>query len=517
MLLRRLPMRILVPSLAAIILLPLVIFCARSYGEHALYFDQMIYQYTAWSIRHGDKLYDSVAVLDGPLITLLHAGIQTIAGESDAAFRWGDLVIQLFGAMTIAVALAPYRLRLPWAAMFVAVFFAQYFRFDWGAVAQREAYYGLIGYAGMAVLLLATRRQGRRAIVLSLVGGFLVGMTLWGKQLGLVFIALGLVPALFVRPRRRYLGWALAGVGSSLVVLVALIAAIGQLRGYVFWHLEVPQVFRHAMVSQDFWPLLAAIDRHTTVLAGLALVIGSVAVWRRWLPRRYAGFAVAPVAFLLMMLIQKKGWIYQAHPITAGAYLFFTVLVMHLVRRPSRNAQLAGAALALLLVVDAAHELATSSWIDPHPVTLASQLGEPHVNHADMMAAAKKLTEITGPEDRVLAYGPAGRVLFEAKRRSAVPPFNNFFLNLTSAVSAELTPDQREHLAKIQRGIARRSCKRVDKPPAAALLCDWAAWSSGSPWADLKEVCPKLDYLQEPLYTLVGKYGCWSVLKRNTP
>ena len=217
--------------------------------------------------------------------------------------------------------------------------------------------------------------------------------------------------------------------------------------------------------------------------------------------------------FLIAMALQRKGHVYQAHPITAGTYLVFALIAIELVRRRGRHL-LVGAALTALLVTDAMVELATSTWIDPDPPSETSQLGAPHVNHGDLTAAGHKLAEITKPGDRVFAMGPAGRLLYTAKRGPAVPPFNNFFLNVKRASVIELSADQRADLDELQTMIASRSCRFLNQRPAAIALCDWAAWSSGSAFGDATEVCPQLHYIYAD-YDRVGVYGCWALFKRK--
>jgi hypothetical protein len=514
---RRLDPRIAVPAAATLVLVPLIVYCARTYPWHALYFDHTMYQYTGWCIRHGETLYDSVAVPDGPFITWLHALIQAVAGESDRAFRWADLAIQTGGALGIGALLAPYRARLAWAPAFASLWLAQYFRYDWHWTAQREAYYALAGYAGMALLLLATRRRGRARIALSIAGGALAGLTLFGKHIGLIFIVLGLVPAVVAMPRgqrRRAVLLGLAGVGLGLAIGTAALAATGSFSGFYFWYFEVPGPYRYIMGNGDFWFLLGAIDRHTTVLAGVALVTGVAAIARGYLPRRYLGFALAPALFLIAMVLQRKGHVYQAHPVTAGSYLVLALLALHLVRRPGRP-RIAGALVMALLVGDAARELAHSWWIAPDKVTARSQLGAPHINHADLHAAASDVAAVTRPDDRVFAYGPAGLVLYAAKRRPAVPPFNNFFFNVNRAAIVELTPGQRADLAYIQREVAAHACPRLRDPPAAVVVCDGADFSGGPGLSDATEVCPELAYVSPPLFTEVGHHGCWRIFARR--
>ena len=500
------------PAVLALALAPWILYCARSYPDHALYFDHSMYQYTAWCIRHGERLYRDVAVPDGPFITWLHALVQIFAGESDRAFRWADLVIQTGGAVAIGAVVAPYRGRAAWACAIAALWLAQYFHYDWHWTAQRESYYALCGYLGMALMLLATRRRGRAATALAIAGGALAGATMFGKHVGVIFVVLGLVPAILGprEGRARRVLLPLAGVALAIAAGLVLLALTGSIRGFAFWYLVVPRPYRYIMGSADFWPLLAAIDRHTTLLAAAALVTGAIAAWRGWLPRRYLGFAVAPLAFLVAMVLQRKGHIYQSHPITAGTYLFFAIFALHLSRA---RRHLAAAALVAALGIDAMYGLATSSWIDPDPPTATSQLGAPHVDHADMAAAAAKVAEITKPSDRVLAYGPAGRLLYLAGRRPAIAPFTNFFFDLKRAVVIDLAPDRRELVDDVQSQIAARSCPRLRVAPAAAVVCNGADWAGPDGIADVIDICPNAAYLRD--YTLVGVYGCWHVLARS--
>jgi hypothetical protein len=132
-----------------------------------------------------------------------------------------------------------------------------------------------------------------------------------------------------------------------------------------------------------------------------------------------------------------------------------------------------------------------------------------------MTAAARKVAEVTRPDDRVFAYGPAPRLLYEAKRRPAVPPFVNFFFNVRRAAMIPLEDDQRAALARIERGIARRSCSRLREPPAAVVVCDGADFSGGPGLADAIEVCPELGYVKSPAFEAVGTYGCWTVYARR--
>jgi hypothetical protein len=507
--------RVAVPAGVAIALVPWIVVCARTYPAHPLQFDHTIYQYTAWSIRHGDRLYRDVAVPDGPFITWLHAVIQILVGESDAAFRWADLVIQVAGATAIGWVVAPLRRRTPWAVAIAALWLAQYFRYDWLWTAQREAYYAIAGYLGMGLLLLATRRRGRRAAVLCIAGGLAVGSQLFGKPTGLIFVALGALSLALGPPGRiRRAGWMLAGVALAVVLGALALALTASPYGFVFWYLRVPPLYRYLMGSAEPLRLLLVLDWHTTALAAIALAAGGVAIALRVLPRTCLGFVLAPALFLAAMVLQRKGYTYQAHPVTAGAYLVIALLAIELVRRRGRQLAI-GAILLVLVVADATRELAHSWWIDPEIPTPTQQWGAPHDNNADLFAAAHTVATLTRPDDRVFAYGPAGKLLFEARRRSAVPPFNNFLLNIRRALKIEVSSAQRAAIDALQKEIARRSCPRLRDRPAAVVVCDGAYWSDGPGLSDAAEVCPQLAYVKPPDYVEVATIGCWHIHARR--
>jgi hypothetical protein len=504
-----------VPAGIAITLVPWIVICARTYPAHPLQFDHTIYQYTAWCIRHGERLYGDVAMPDGPFITWLHALIQIIAGESDRAFRWADLVIQIAGASAIGFVVAARRHRWLWATAIAALWLAQYFRYDWLWTAQREAYYAMVGYLGMALVLLATRRRGRYAIALSIAGGVLVGSQLFGKPTGAIFVVLGLLPPIFGPPGRlRRVGWTLAGVALAIAICMLLIELTASPNGFLFWYFRVPRLYRYMMGSAEPLQLFLAIDLHTKVLVGLALAAGVVGIGCKILPRGYLGVALAPALFLGAIVLQRKGYPYQSHPVTAGATLMFALLVIELVRRRGRYAGI-GAIVALLVVADATSELARSWWIDPEVPSAVRQWGAPHDNNADLFAAARTVARITEADDRVFAYGPAAKILFEARRRPAVPPFINYLLNIRRATKIELTPALRADLDALQRSIAHRACPRLTQHPAAVVVCDGAYWSDGPGLSDAMEVCPQLAYVKPPEYREVATYGCWHVHARS--
>ena len=220
----RLPVAI--PAVAIAALLPWVLYCARSYPAHALYFDHSMYQYTGWCVRHGISLYGEVAVPDGPFITWLHAVVQIVAGESDRAFRIADLVIQTLGAFAVGFVLAPRRRRALWASAIATLWLAQYFRYDWHWTAQREAYYALAGYLGMAMLVIATRARSPGA-VLALAVRAAVGSQL-SASTGVIFVVLAACRRSRLSPplRRRLLHVWRRGLALILaLVALALTAA----------------------------------------------------------------------------------------------------------------------------------------------------------------------------------------------------------------------------------------------------------------------------------------------------
>ncbi len=521
-------LRDVAPLVLPLGLFPFLAVAFSNYAPHTLYFDAINYQYTAWCVRHGERLYDTVGVPDGPFITILHAVVQMLVGESAPAFRRADLWIQTLGSAGIGAALAPGRRwnRLIWAAVAATLWLSSYLTFDWHWTIEREAYYSLFGLLGASLMYASPTAPSRRAATaLAVAGGALVGMQLFGKQSGVVYVACGLFAVWAVRSeaaeRRALMRAALAGVAAGVAAMLAFVLIWGSLKGMIFWYLRFPAAYRNAMVGAKVKDLALSGDAAVQELAAYALFGGVAAIATGLLPRRALGFVLAPAGFFLMMALQRKGYPYHMHPVYGATCVLALIALSALFGRRRQDLRWSGphalaAATALaLLGVHAVAGMRGSPWLQEGGHDETEMEGQPHGNFPPMLEAAAYLRAHTAPHDRVFTYGPAPQVLYSAGRATAVPEFNNYFFNIRRATTAVLTPSQKATLDQLQREIAADACPRLRKHPAAMVFCDGAEWSGGSGLDAAAEICPEIKPMVAADYRLAKSAGCWQVYLRK--
>jgi hypothetical protein len=521
-------LRDLAPLVLPLALLPFLAVAFGNYVPQTLYFDAINYQYTAWCVRHGERLYRTVGVPDGPFITVLHALVQMVVGESDHAFRRADLWIQTLGSAAIGAALAPGRRwnRLIWALVGAALWLSYYLTFDWHWTIEREAYYSLFGFLGASLMYASTTAATRRsAALLAFGGGALAGMQILGKHTGVTFVGCGLFAVWAGRPagpaRRVALRNALAGVAAGVAVMLAFIVIWGSLPGFVFWFLRFPAAYRNAMVGADAMGLALSGDGAAQELAAYALLGGLAAVATGLLPRRTLGFVLAPPVFFMLMALQRKGYPYHMHPIHAGSCVLALIILAALFghRREARRwtgaHALAAVAAIGLVGSHAVAGMRGSPWLHPNGHDEHEQEGQPHGDFPAMLETARYLRAHTAEHDRVFAFGPAPQVLFSAGRATAVPEFDNYFFNIHRATTASLSPSERVTLDRLQADVAATACPRIRERPAAMIFCDGAEWSGGSGIEAASEVCPEIRTLVQSDYQLGKSAGCWRVYLRK--
>ncbi len=139
--------RDLVPLLPAAALVPWLYVAWGNYTQALLFRDPAMFQYAAWCMRKGERIYDTIATPDGPLIYLIHAGLQVFAKASESEFRRADLLFHVIIAFGTGALLAPrgalvrWLAPITWGLLHASLWLAFIFSFDFGASVQREQYY----------------------------------------------------------------------------------------------------------------------------------------------------------------------------------------------------------------------------------------------------------------------------------------------------------------------------------------------------------------------------------------
>jgi hypothetical protein len=527
------------PLILPLLLLPWIGSSFAHFVHHTLYFDPINYQYTAWCVRHGERLYDTVGVPDGPFITMLHAFVQILVGQSDAAFRCADLWIHTVGAAMIGLAVAPapsvsaepgraFVVRVVWALVAASLWLSYYLTFDWQWTIQREAYYSLFGYLGVALLYVCPTYRARAGRTAAFVGGVLAGMQLLGKHTGLIFVACGLAAVAFSDRTdrgawRARLYAALVGVGAGVFLMLACVVVWGSLRGFWFWYLRFPFAYRNAMTNTDAAKLFLEGDTGAQELSVYALVGGLTAVALKLLPRRAVGLAVAPMAFFGAMALQRKGYPYHLHPVYAGVCLLVLISLAALWRRggrwPTDWTKTHAIVAAVSLAVVGAHAvggLRNGPWLHPPDWDANTKgPGMAVLDYPSLRDVARFLDAHTKPGDRIFTYGNAPEILFKAERPDAVPEFDSYFFNIRRATTGTLDPAQRRSLDTLQAAVQADACPRLRRRPAAMIFCDGAEWSWGPGIDHASEICPEIRPMVSKEYRLSHSVGCWRVYLRN--
>lgn len=217
------------PAIVFLAFFPFLIPLIRLELNEPLFGDTAMMQYTAWSIRHGMKLYRDTGSTDGPFIHFTQAIIQSLLGQSDRALRIGDIALRIVGSAFIGIMIAPRRgmnrlaarlSTVAWSAASVAVWLSFYLTQSWSVTTNREAFYSVWGCAGMVALYTSGRFSLDRARLTAFVGGYLTMSMCFGKPTGIIFSAAGALSLLLAEPeivatRRLRIRMALYGAGPA--------------------------------------------------------------------------------------------------------------------------------------------------------------------------------------------------------------------------------------------------------------------------------------------------------------
>jgi len=241
--------RAIVPAILALILIPFAVPLLAKELSEPLFGDTAMMQYTAWAIRHGQRLYKDMGSTDGPFIHFTQAIIQVLLGQTDRALRVGDIVLQITGSALIGAMLAPRKSLtsltrklsvVAWMMAAVGVWLSYYLILAWGVTTNRESFYAVVGSAGMVALYVSGTFPRRTGAILAFAGGFVLMSMCFSKPTGVIYPCTGALALLVREPetlvtRGLRIRSALYGAGACVVGVVLALLLFGSISGYFFW------------------------------------------------------------------------------------------------------------------------------------------------------------------------------------------------------------------------------------------------------------------------------------------
>lgn len=497
------------PLVVVVLAAPFLLVAAHRASWTTLGRDQGIFQYVAWAIARGDKLYSDVRDVNGPLVALVHFVLLKLGGADEHRFRVLDLAISsaafLFVGSSIpdlAGAPAPRRAdRIAWALAAWCTLLAQYLAYGYWDTAQRESFFDWFVLAAIALHARA-RLDTRRGTMLVLLAGAASIAPCFGKPTYALF-TLAQVIAIGVE-RRRSLATFFAGGAAGAALLLAFLFAFGDPASFVrITFSEVPAMYRF------IWPrpplAILALPGYSALAAWTAIAtsVAMTLVALRRLPVRAAPAAAMPLLGVVSALVQAKGFPYHFHPASAGVALVWLVVLAWTDCRWHATARTRAFAVAFAAVLGA--RAALSAWRAPYPP--ASPPTREHLAKFDrvdffpnaLRDAAAHVAERTGPDERVQAYGMDAYVLFLAGRASATPYIHAYDLDADAALAgsyddASVRPDEEQARAirALRDAHERDLLSRVEKSPPAAFVFVGRSplMTHADAFADFRAHCP---------------------------
>jgi len=489
--------------------------------------DQGIFQYIAMAVLRGAKDYRDVRDVNGPLTHLVHIVFQLLGGGDEHRFRVLDLTVTGVSFAIVGACLpglsrgqedaTPTALeRLAWAFAGWVLLSAQYLRYIFWDLAQRESFFDwfMLTSVGLQLVALSPQTKPRARAWLIGIAGALSFLPWFGKPTFALFTFAQLLTFVVATPTtaQRGLRWkerfpwlvpfAAGGAASSCAIFAFLLthADVGAFLRIYF--LDVPRLYRF------IWPR-SAIDSLSlpgvSSIAVLAIVssltmLGLVIDGQ--LPRRVLAVALVPLAGVLSVIVQAKGFPYHFHPVSAGLYLqgiVFVVWLSEQLGRPLDKATMPAVRSLLRLVPYGASAALSVSIVmalltSPHlenwwilqkgitPELRASRDYLVYFKTADfypweLRQTAAYLRAHTGPDDRVQVYGMDPYLLFLADRLSATPYIYSYDLDVDTALTGSSLPEglhptwtQAEVIRQIRDDHELDFLSRIQAAPPAAFV-----------------------------------------------
>jgi hypothetical protein len=506
--------------------------------QHASYAalgrDQGIFQGTAWAIAHGAVLYRDLREINGPLVHELHLLARLLGGADPRALRVFDLVTSalvfaFFGAAlpgAIGVHAArrrPFE-RVAWAAAACVVLLSQYLAFyDYWHLTQRESFFDwfvLLGFAG--ALRARTAASSARARMWLICAGIASATPWFGKPLCVLYSILHVLtialatPLLPISRSARASAFGL-GIAVGCAMQLAFLTLFCDLPGFLrIYFVENPRYYFH--IWPRFLDDIVAIEGHSEFYVP-AITLSLLTLWliaQKQLASCCCGMAAFPLAGIALDIVQRKGFTYHLHPVTAGAAVIALLLVCVFsdgfepgagsARGVWRSIALAGvlgywSAQALIVsphlrVRGNAGE--ANLWPVPAGMQSLAQYDTRSFSAAGLAEAGAFLKRRTVPSDRIQMYGMDPYLLALAARQSATPYIYAIDLNPDAVLDGLRKEGASLQAQAAARALARAHVadlvKRVHSaPPAAFVFFDRAPFKHpASALSEFSEHVPEL-------------------------
>jgi hypothetical protein len=551
----------LLPSLVAVIAIVPVVWALYSQSFAVLGRDQGIFQYVAWALRNGDHAYRDIHEINGPLPHAWYILMQLLGGEDEHVFRTIDTLL-LVTVYVLAASTLPRWVglggesrvtRVAWALGGLAVFGAQYSRYDWWHTAQRESLYALMVMGSLALQsVVHTTRTRRTALSALACAGLLTSLPWFGKPPCVVFALLQAV-VLWIDRRSLAVSFrtALVAAGAGMLVtataMIGFAAAYGDIARGIVLLSKVPRL-HNTIWHETFFGVYRAYNNAPRLDWAIVMVLGFLAaVFLFKLPRRALLTLVLPIGGFVVFAGQGKAFPYHLHMLTLGTATCELVIVASAAKsleavasqtekRPRLWLEFV-ATVSLLAAVGLGSISAQDAWLSPGVRGKWASIGgsaekratRAYLDHfpwgdfspIELRDAAAYLSFHTLSDERVQTYGFDPYLLFLARRKSASPVIYNFELNVDAALrggpgarpDAELKRwlmDYRDETELLVLHTLEAS------PPAAFALIDRAPFSyPEDAERDLEEHSPRLFQWMTAHYERSAVFGAVRIWLRR--
>jgi glycosyltransferase 2 family protein len=505
-------------------LIPLV----RVYALLPLARDQLIFQYTAWAIDHGQRLYRDIHDVNGPLITGLHWLAQAFGGAEDAVLRGQDLALQsvLFAGLgallpELVGELPRWSERVRWAAITLAGLLASYLRDDFWNTLQRESSCFALVLGSCMLQVIALRPHYRRAGLWLLAAGFVGGIAWLGKPSFVLFAPFQVFALLlgtrWTRALALSLGFAL-GAGS----MFAVASSYGDMRIWLrLMSHDVPRAYRF-LPALGFGELWQRSLGAPLLLAFALVLVGSYLLYTRRIAARALPLVLLALPAFGNVIAQGKGFLYHYEPVHVATHLAALLAVLASWHTAQRVIA------ALLFTIWTTNAVATSSaqeavvMLDPtHPWRqhLRLRLREfstPDFRLEDDRDVAEYLLDTTAEDERVQIFGMDPAILFRARRLSATPYIYGWDVALQTAFDSAHRVGASEPQLHALRAIASERCadftRRLEsQPPSRFAISDVGVFLQPSPRVALDTHCPRAFEFIRTHYRLDRHIGVYTL------